>query len=270
MHHDRLWAQYPMKTISVILALAWVSLLYAGGPTLKSELKDAHTQYKKKNYKAANQVFNDAQQMADEEQKRLSGKDYYVWGNALFALKKYKEAQDTYLTAVGARYKKSHFAFYNIACMLSRQNKVKEAKEFLIKAADMGYKPMRHMLKDKDLANVRRAGNFKKFHKSLVARSKKKNLRKITGCFMADGYRMLVMPNFVWFNGPMGGENYSATCHVKKLKASKKKYAINCKDKNKVNIKVKGKKLYISGYKVLKNKKFTVNQAPAICNEAEL
>ena len=181
-------------------------------------------------------------------------------------------AIDSYERATGARYKKSHYAHYNTACIYSITGKLKEARKSLIEAADHGYKSFNHMAKDKDLKNLRAAPGWKNLFASLKKRSGVKNLAKVSGCYMSIGYRMQIKPYYVAFSGPMDfkEETYTAVCHTKKLKISGADFFIDCKDGYTVKITNKGKFVQVTGYKTFTKTRFKTNLSPGICAASDM
>ncbi|MBI3854925.1 MAG: tetratricopeptide repeat protein [Planctomycetes bacterium] len=81
-------------------------------------------------------------------------------GQALTRVGRHNEALEADLRLADLR-PKDPVAFYNLACSYSNLEDLDAAFAALRRAFDLGYRDYRHLLRDPDLANVRRDRRFK-------------------------------------------------------------------------------------------------------------
>ncbi|SHM35433.1 hypothetical protein SAMN05444266_107498 [Chitinophaga jiangningensis] len=84
-------------------------------------------------------------------------KTYYELGNALLDAEKNQEAIDAYSMAEALNYKPLHKLLYNKACAYSKSDSADQSLEHLVAAIEFGYTNMDNIMKDPDLANVRKS-----------------------------------------------------------------------------------------------------------------
>lgn len=83
-------------------------------------------------------------------------------GNALTVKGEHRKALeiDRRIASIRPKDPQSH---YNLACSFSNLGQVDRAYESLEKAFDLGYRDYKHLLRDRDLENLRRDPRFRKF-----------------------------------------------------------------------------------------------------------
>jgi tetratricopeptide (TPR) repeat protein len=85
-----------------------------------------------------------------------SGEFYYDYANSLSNLKdRLEDSLAAYWRSIELGFNKKYLAYYNIACIDSRMEKLQEAYENLEKALESGYKNLDHIETDSDLLNLR-------------------------------------------------------------------------------------------------------------------
>lgn len=82
-------------------------------------------------------------------------------GQALTACGRHREALEVDQRVVNLA-PKDPTAHYNLACSRSNLGDVDRALQALEKAFDLGYRDYKHLLRDKDLENVRRDPRFRR------------------------------------------------------------------------------------------------------------
>ncbi|SFE69965.1 Tetratricopeptide repeat-containing protein [Chitinophaga sp. CF118] len=90
-------------------------------------------------------------------------KSYYELGNALFDMKKLKEAMQAYVIAELLDYKPLHKVLYNMACVYSIAGDATSARYCLISAIEFGYSNVKNIYADEDLAYLRSKGDFNNY-----------------------------------------------------------------------------------------------------------
>ena len=96
----------------------------------------------------------------------LSGQDddvdaLMILGHALTRSGKHKEALNVDRRIVKLR-PRDPYSHYNLACTLSNLKEVDRSLKSLERAMKLGYRDIPHMLRDRDLRNVRRDPRFRK------------------------------------------------------------------------------------------------------------
>ncbi|MBV8254592.1 MAG: hypothetical protein JO154_18465 [Chitinophaga sp.] len=88
--------------------------------------------------------------------KQPQAKAYYELGNALLDGGKYKEAIQSFDMAEQLNYTPLHKLLYNKACAYSLDNNEEKGMYYLVSAIEFGYTNLDNIMKDKDLANLRK------------------------------------------------------------------------------------------------------------------
>jgi len=95
--------------------------------------------------------------------QKPQAKSYYELGNALFDIKKFKEATKAYQVAELLDYKPLHKVLYNMACAYSILEEDSIARYYLISAIEFGYSNVKNLYADKDLEYLRSKGDFNSY-----------------------------------------------------------------------------------------------------------
>jgi len=114
----------------------------------------------KKDPENALQAFKESLQISP------SSKTYYELGNAFMDIGKPEEAISAYRMAERLNYSPLSKVLYNLACANSLLEKEDEALEYVQLAIENGYDNRTHMLKDEDLAFVRKSHRFAEVYES--------------------------------------------------------------------------------------------------------
>ncbi len=89
-----------------------------------------------------------------------TARGYYELGNASSEIKNYTQAVQAYRIAEVLNYQPASKLLYNMACVLSLQDSTQTSMKYLEYAIEAGYTNADNILKDPDLANVRKNYEF--------------------------------------------------------------------------------------------------------------
>ena len=101
-------------------------------------------------------------------QFHADGKIYYDYGNSLSNTDRIGDSVKAYLIAIALKYKKIHFAWFNLACVYSKLNKFKQSFEALKEAVRRGYTHLNYIRTDSDLKNLRSGRSWKKQYAAIL------------------------------------------------------------------------------------------------------
>lgn len=157
-------------------------LILTFSDTDSATYKECEKLYRSKKYKEA------LEKTESLLNKYKNEKLFYLYGEILLSLKRFDEAQESFQISSNMHSNRPELSIYNIACILSIQNKLPESLDYLERAIDRGYNNFSHIQNDPDLENLRKSELWKTKKEYLKSRIMNFTNEKLIGKLSFSGF----------------------------------------------------------------------------------